>query len=284
MSGNDNPTPRRPVRGSRPTSSVPKKIAGRGGRPEMPEIPGPEQETPPPDAETPAPPAPPVETPSPVPEAPAEPTYVIQPQAEASASADGVLSRSRTTVVLSGLLALLVATAVVLAGFVVDDEGGWFGLGQDDAPAAADYDFDTDEPFELPDQPITVPFVDARNAGEASTNAVLEILTVDWQSYDDHFEAVRKRMTDRFADEYADEVEDTRERFVESKAEYQFEVAGQSVVAATEEKVTTLLFLNQYVFKGAGQDRTGPEVYQVRVVVTAVPDGDEWLVDDLEAL
>ena len=63
-----------------------------------------------------------------------------------------------------------------------------------------------------------------------------------------------------------------------------FEVAGQSVVAASEEKVTTLLFLNQYVFKGAGKDRTGPEVYQVRVVVTAVPDGDEWLVDDLEAL
>lgn len=282
MSSNDNPTPRRPVRGSRPTSSAPRKIAGRSARPEMPEIPGPEADAPPTAPETPAPPA---ETPPPpAPHTPAESTYVIQPETDAPAPADGVLARSRTTLVLASLLAVLLAAIVVLTGFVVDDEGGWYGIGQDDEPAAADWDFDTDESFELPDQPIAVPFVDARNAGEASTNAVLEILTVDWKSYDDHFDAVRDRMTDHFADEYADEVEDTRDRFVESRAEYQFEVAGQSVVAATEEKVTTLLFLNQYVFKGTGSDRTGPEVYQVRVVVTAVPSGDEWLVEDLEAL
>jgi hypothetical protein len=283
MSSNDNPTPRRPVRGSRPTSSAPKKIAGRSQRPEMPEIPGPEADAPAAAPETPRPPA--DTPPPPAPYTPAAPpTYVIQPETDAPAPADGVLTRSRTTVVLASVLAGLLAATAFLAGFWVDDEGGWYGLGQDDAPAAANWDFDIDEPFELPDQPIAVPFVDARNAGEASTNAVLEILTVDWKSYDDHFDSVRDRMTDNFADEYADEVEDTRDRFVESRAEYQFEVAGQSVVAATEEKVTTLLFLNQYVFKGTGSDRTGPEVYQVRVVVTAVPSGDEWLVDDLEAL
>ena len=45
-----------------------------------------------------------------------------------------------------------------------------------------------------------------------------------------------------------------------------------------------MLFLNQYVYKGTGEDRVGPDVYQVRVIVEAVASGDEWLVDELKAL
>jgi Mce-associated membrane protein len=275
----DDKTPKRPVRGSRPSSSAPRKIAGAGRstRPEMPPVEGPAA----PEAAT--PPPPPTELPATA-AAAAEPTFVIQGDTEAAEPATGVLSQRRTTVVLAGLLAGLLAVVAVLAGFVVDDEGGWYGVGDDEGSAGEAWEYDAGEPFDLPDQPISVPFVDARNAGEAATNAVVAILTVNWKTYDEHFEDVQSRMTEEFAADYADEVEDTRERFIASKADYQFEVAGQSVISATEDEVTALLFLNQYVFKGAGADRTGPEVYQVRVVVTAVPDGDEWLVQELEAL
>ncbi len=264
-------TPRRPVRGSRPSSSAPRKIAGRSGRPDMPEVEGPASDVAAEAAQDEIAPS----SPPPVTE---ERVVEELPALPADSPADGVLSQPRTTAVLAGLLAALLVASLVLFLVGKDDSGS-----SDDARGET-FEFDPDEEFDLPDQPITVPFVDARNAGEAATNAVVDILTVNWKTYDEHFEGVQARMTQEFAEEYADSVEDTRDKFISSKADYQFEVAGQSVVSATEDEVVALLFLNQYVFKGAGADRTGPDVYQVRVVVTAVPEGDEWLVQELEAL
>jgi hypothetical protein len=187
-----------------------------------------------------------------------------------------VLSRQRTTVVLGALLASLLVVVSVLTSQVVSDDqpaeaGAWHFQG-------------ADKPFDPPAHPMGVPYVEWRNASDAATNAVLAILTVDWKTYDQHLATVKKRMTDSWAKEYTRTAEDSRARFLDSKAHYDFEVVGQSVISATTTRVTSLLFLNQFVYKGVGKDRVGPDVYQVRVIVEAVASGDEWLVDDLRAL
>lgn len=270
MSKPERNTPRRPVGGSRPRASAPKKIAGRSGQPSLstpPSEPAPQSASP--QSAPPTPPAPP------------EPTYVIDPGAGGE---PGVLSRPGTTRVLAVVLAVLLAALAVVVGFVQDDEGGWYGLGDETGSSADVWRYDSTEDFDLPDAPVQVPWVDARNAADAATQAVVDILTVKWQTYDDHLAAVKPRMTAQFGKQYAELAADTRDKFLSSKAEYRWEVVGQSVVSASDTEVTALLFLNQYVYKGAGPDRTGPEIHQVRVIVTAVADGDEWKIDQLDAL
>jgi hypothetical protein len=267
-------TPRRPVVGSRTPGQRPRKVAGHSSRPtdevtatnveEQPTVAAP----------------PPLEQPRPAVEPQTD--YVISPPdlpapaASSGPAADGVLARQRTTLVLGSVLAVLLVVISVLTWQVVDD---------DEPAASGTWHFQgSDEPFEPLAHPMGVDYVEWRNASDASTNAVLDILTVDWKTYDEHLEGVKKRMTDSFATEYTRTAEDSRAKFVESKADYDFEVVGQSVITASAERVTSLLFLNQYVYKGTGKDRVGPDVYQVRVIVEAVPSGDEWLVDELKAL
>lgn len=269
--------PRRPVGGSRPSSAAPKKIAGRG----VP-APPPGEETPEvtPVEQAPAPARAVPTRPVPTRPAPAAPPQPSEPPS-------GILTRSTTTVVLAAVLGVLLLGCLAAAGLAFRaDDARWFGLGDRGGEASgAAWRYDAKKDFALPEHPIAVNYVDARNAADAATNAVLAILTVDWKTYDDHLEGVRTRMTESFYDEeYAATAADSREKFLASKAAYQFEVAGQSVVSATDTEVTALLFLNQYVTKGEGEDRVGPDVYQVRVLVTAVADGDEWLVDKLDAL
>ena len=215
----------------------------------------------------------------PMEDAPPPPSVELPPATAAmaiAAPADGVLSRPRTTVVLGTVLAALVVVLSVLTWQLVDD----------DEPLAGDsWQFQgADKPFDPPAHPMGVDYVEWRNASDATTNAVLDILTVDWKTYDEHLEAATKRMTDTWAEEYTRTADDTRAKFLDAKADYDFEVVGQSVITASATKVTALLFLNQYVYKGAGNDRVGPKVYQVRVIVEAVASGDEWLVNNLRAL
>jgi Mce-associated membrane protein len=178
--------------------------------------------------------------------------------------------------VLSAVLAVLALVLGALVFLLVRDPSG-----------AGAWRVQAGEEFVAPavdDHPVTVDSIEWRNATEAATRAVTDILTVDWKTYDEHLEAAKERMTPTFAEDYEVTAGDTRDKFIQSKADYDFAVVGQSVVSATDEELTALLFLNQYVYKGEGKGRVGPDVYQVRVVVTAVRDGDEWLVDELEAL
>jgi len=260
----DKTPPKRPVVGSRTPGQRPRRVAGHTSRPAE------ESATPPVEEQPRAVELPPVKI---EPGAPAPESAAATPVAP---PADGVLTRERTTVVLGAVLAALLVVIAVLTWQVVDDDepaasGAWHFQG-------------ADEPFEAPAHPMGVDYIEWRNASDASTNAVLAILTVDWKTYDEHLESVKKRMTDSFATEYARTAEDSRAKFVESRADYDFEVVGQSVISASANHVTSMLFLNQYVYKGTGKDRVGPDVYQVRVIVEAVPAGDEWLVDELKAL
>ena len=251
--------------GARTPASAPRRVAGRGrasgGAPGQTTGSAPEQ----PEVDAPA-----------VEDAPA----VVDPPADTSTSppegAPGLLARRHTTLVLSCVAGALGVAVVLLAALLL--------LPGDDAPG---WTHEVGEAWEAPDtgdHPVTVGAAAWRDSVDAAATAVTDILSVDWQSYDEHREQVRGRMTASFAEEYEITAGDSRERFLASKAAYDFVVVGQSVVSAAEDGVTALLFLNEYVYKGEGDERTGPDVYQVRVQVTAVREGDAWLVDELDAL
>lgn len=215
---------------------------------------------------------------APRPAKPPKPPRMPKPPRERTA---GPLHSGRTTRVLATVLAVLLLAATVMGVALVLDRAGV--LGDSGTAAGSSYAFDPNQDFRVPDQPITIPLVDWRNANKAASDAVKDILTVSWKTYDDHLADVEDLMTGTFAKEYATTHAASRDKFLETKAEYEFAVVGSSVVHARPDEVTSLLFLNQFVYKGEGEDRVGPEVYQVRVVVTAERSGTRWLVSDLDA-
>ncbi|KRF17263.1 hypothetical protein ASG90_08140 [Nocardioides sp. Soil797] len=188
----------------------------------------------------------------------------------------GALSSAGTTKVLVGLLAALLVVAVV-------EVGAWTFArftGSDEPQHVLSF---TDD-YVVHDDPVTVPMADWRDANDTAMKSVTEILNVSWKDYDQNLHDARKLITDRFEKEYASTTEDSRELFLKNKAEYDFAVVGTSVVEATPDEVATLLFLNQHVYKGEGKQRTGPDVYPVRVMVRMVRTDTGWLIDELRAL
>jgi hypothetical protein len=255
MMAEDKKKPRKPVVGSRAPASAPRKIAGREVRQE------------------PTDPAHGV-----VQKVRRKPKVPKLPRPERNpVAAGGVLTREMTTRVLAGVLAVLTVAAAGLGWYLLDDPS--------DGGSGSSSCYEADRDFEIPDHPVTVSDLDWRAAREASTESVVKILTVNWKTYDKHLEDVQKLMTREWAEkEYVNTARDTRANFLKNKADYKFAVAGESVVCASADKITSLLFLNQYVYKGTGDNRVGPDVYQVRVIVTAVRKGETWLVDRLDAL
>ncbi|KQZ70065.1 hypothetical protein ASD66_10325 [Nocardioides sp. Root151] len=190
----------------------------------------------------------------------------------------GVLSSRGTTKVLAGVLAvlLLVGLGEVVTWAVARGDSG------DSGSSAAVLDFG--EPYTVTKEPVKVPMADWRDATDSAVKSVTEILNVSWKDYDQNLDDASKYITDRFAKEYAATTKDTRDLFLKSKAEYDFAVVGASVVEAQPDEVASLLFLNQFVYKGEGKQRTGPEIYPVRVMVRMVRTDSGWKIDELHAL
>lgn len=266
--------------GSRTPASAPRRIAGRGSRP----VPPRDETAPPmPVAGPPGPPDPPAPHAQPgrsaPPASPADP-----PASEEGGRAAELLNHPRTTAVLCALVAALLLVGLAeLAYAKAPDSRVWFW--QDDAAggASACEPVEVGADFEVPERPITVPLLDWRNANQVAADLTVKILNQDWKTFDEHVDEVAELATGTFAKEYPQTAADTRERFLSNKAEYDFAVVGQSVVQACPARMTSLLFLNQFVYKGEGEQRTGPDVFQVRVVVTTVREDGEWLVADLDA-
>lgn len=236
------PKPRRPIAGSRTPSPAPRKIAGRGRIEPPAEVP--EVSAPPPSA--PPPSAPP---PSAPPYAP--PSSDVPP---------GLLAGAVTTRV---LVAVLVVLALVGGGEL-------FYLLRDPLRPSDD-------------RPVTVTKLDTRLAVEDATRQLSDILTFTWRNYDEEIDDALARMEDGdFKDEWRQTAEDTRTKVLAQKAEYSVQVKGSGVIEAGPDEVTTLVFLDQIVFRGQGADRVGPEVYPFRIEITTVRDGDRWLVSGIE--
>ena len=88
-------------------------------------------------------------------------------------------------------------------------------------------------------------------------------------------------MTPKFKKKYADTVSAVRADARPTKAVVKAQVVASSVVSAKKDKVKALLFVNQTTTR---TNLTQPRVDLNRVEVTLVKDGNDWLVDNIQAL
>jgi hypothetical protein len=247
-------TPRRPVGGSRAGGSAPKKIAGRA-RPFEPVEGEPVEDVPlaePVEAE-------PVEG-EPIEDEPIEDEPIEDEPADVASTSvvRGRLSQRRTTRWLAAALAVL---ALVGGGELFY----LFGPG----PEVSDQ------------RPVVVDELDVKLAVDDATKQVEAILTFTWEDFDSELADSLKRITGKFRDEFEATATDSRTKVLQQKAEYSVEVMGSAVMRADEDQVTTLVFLNQIVYRGEGESRVGPDVYPFRIEVTTVRKNDRWLVTQM---
>ncbi len=255
----DNKFPRRPVAGSRAPSRSPKRLAGQPARPE-PTVESPSELTAEDEVTTPDVPS----APPPAPEPPA---------------ADGVLNRPKTTKVLAVLVAavaLLFALLAVLQTQAPD---------RDTAVSVWDPVSRAGE-FSLPgaeEVPVTVGPLDWTSAVDEIAHSVTKVLSFSHETIDSQEEVAAELVTPEFlASDLRETIAETAPKLKANKAEYTVTVAGQSVISATPTRVRTLLFVNQLVTKGTGDDAVSDN-YPLRLDVRGELVNGAWLISALDA-
>jgi Mce-associated membrane protein len=123
---------------------------------------------------------------------------------------------------------------------------------------------------------------DARSSGQVSAvNDIEKILSYDYRSFDKGTKEAEALMTPKFKKKYADTVDAVRADARPTKAVVKAQVVASSVVSAKKDKVKALLFVNQTTTR---TNLAQPRVDLNRVEVTLVRDGDDWRVDNIQAL
>ena len=123
---------------------------------------------------------------------------------------------------------------------------------------------------------------DARSSGQVeAVNDAEKILSFDYKTVDKSTAASEKLMTARFKKKYSDTAERVRADAPGLKAVVKAQVVASSVVSAKKDKVKTLLFVNQTTTR---TNLAQPRVDLNRVEVTLVKDGNDWRVDNIQAL
>ncbi len=131
------------------------------------------------------------------------------------------------------------------------------------------------------ERPVVTGELTHRAAVEAAARSTEEILSTNYEDYDDQAEAASAKMTDAFAKEYRETSDGIRDEFIDKRTKLQVKAVAQGVVQASPEQVQALLFLNQYVEKVEdGDPRTA--FAQYRALVTVVRTDQGWLVSDIE--
>lgn len=131
------------------------------------------------------------------------------------------------------------------------------------------------------DRPVVVGDATRGEAVETAARSTEEILSTNYQGYDDQVEQATQKMTDTFAEQYRQTSDGIRDRFIAQKTQLQVKAVGQSVVQASPSQVQALLFLNQYVQKTVdGQPKT--DYAQYRALVTVVHTDHGWLVSGID--
>ena len=239
--------PRRPVVGSRNPTGRPRNVAGR--RPD----PTPEAADESVEADEAGPPPPPP------PPAPPEDRVDDPAPADEPAARSRLLTSARTTVALVVALVLMTGVLAAEAWYV------WF----------------KDDPVVSVDRPVVTGEIAHRAAVESASQSVAEILSYGYQDFDAQIEDATTMMDDAFAQEFRETAADVKDEFVAQKTEQDVRVVAASVVQASSEKVRALLFIDQYVVRGAdGADGTAVTPY--RALVTMVHTDSGWLVSDIE--
>ncbi len=258
------PTPRRP---SRTTTPRPRKIAGRDDAP---------AETSPP-ARTPATPAAAEEEPAAAPPAPPKPPRrpVAKPPDD-----DNDPSGTGTTSTLLAVVGVLVLVLTLQCGWFV-----WNAFRDVEVAAtsaSADGEDEGDAPIAVPSgRPVVLSQLAVQEGVEAAAAAAQVMFARNWENYDEGVDNAVALMTDRFAEEFRETTQDVKQEFVRKKTEVEVRVVAQSVVRANETELEALVFLNQYVFRGEGEDAKSTYT-PYRALVTMVHTDAGWLVEDVD--
>ncbi len=254
-------TPRRPSRTSTPR---PRKIAGREDAPSESADETSAAATP---VEGAAPPPPPKPPRRPVAERPDEPDDETTPAGAGT-----------TSTLLAVLGVLVVVLALQCGWFVVnavrDVEVGATSSSTDDAS--------DDAPIAVPDgKPVVLNQLAVQEGVEAAAAAAEAMFARNWENYDEGVENAVALMTEGFGEEFRTTTEDVRQEFVRKETEVQVRVVAQSVVRANDTELEALIFLNQYVFRGEGEDSKSTYT-PYRALVTMVHTTEGWLVDGVD--
>jgi len=239
------PAPRRP---SRTTTPRPRRLAGRSTVPAG-DDPRPPEETPPPQPDE--------RTPDPD-------------------QGPGALASGRVTRVLTVVLAVLVLMLLLQGAWFI-----WHDSRNDDSRDVVD-DRAPGEPVQVPpDRPIVLSQLAVQEGVDAAAHAAETMFARDFEGYDEGVDQATRLMTDEFAEEYRQTTEDVKDEFIAKKTVVEVRVVAQSVVRANEAELEALIFLNQYVFRGRGEEAT-TAVTPYRALLTMVHTDRGWFVDGVE--
>lgn len=258
------PTPRRP---SRTTTPRPRKIAGvRDEGATDPSAAAP--------AATPAAPA----TKSLDAKPPAPPKPPRRPVAQQPDDAKDSTDPGKTSTLLA-VVGVLVLALVLQCGWFV-----WNAMRDVEVPATSSSaeDGEGDGPIAVPSgKPVVLNQLAVQEGVQAAADAAEIMFARNWENYDEGVENAVALMTEEFGEEFRTTTEDVRAEFVRKETEVQVRVVAQSVVRANDTELEALVFLNQYVFRGEGEDSKSTYT-PYRALLTMVHTNEGWLVDGVD--
>lgn len=247
-------TPRRP---SRTTTPRPRKIAGR-------------EETTETSAAAEAAPAKSSRAAAEPPKPPKPPRRPVADGTDETRPGD---ASGRTSTLLAGVGVLVLVLVLQCAWFV------WNAV-RDEAVTSAPVA--TDGAVVVPSgRPVVLNQVSVQGGVEAAAAAAQVMFARSWKRYDEGVEDAVALMTEDFGEEFRTTTEDVRAEFVRTKTEVEVRVVAQSVVRANETELEALVFLNQYVFRGQGEEGTSTYT-PYRALLTMVHTDAGWLVDGVD--
>jgi Mce-associated membrane protein len=209
------------------------------------------------------------------------PATVAEPPAEPPTPDEGPTRGAGPTSTLLALLGLLVVVLSVQCAWFV-----WNSVRDEvvaaDSSAGTSNDADEYVPISVPEgRPVQLNQLAVQEGVDAAASAAQVMFARDWKSYDKGVDSAAELMTEAFADEYRVTTGDVRREFVAKKTEVQVRVVAQSVVRANLTELEALVFLNQYVFRGEGDDAESTYT-PYRALVTMVHTDKGWLVDGVD--
>jgi Mce-associated membrane protein len=189
----------------------------------------------------------------------------------------GDTSGGGTTSTLLAVLGVLVLVLALQCGWFVWNAARDVEVAA--TPTASEEKSDDEAPIEVPDgKPVVLGQLAVQEGVEAAAAAAQAMFARNWKSYDEGVDTAVALMTEDFGKEFRATTEDVRQEFVRKKTEVQVRVVAQSVVRANDAELEALIFLNQYVFRGEGDDAKSTYT-PYRALLTMVHTNQGWLVD-----
>lgn len=271
-------SPQNPKRTSRTNTPRPRKIAGApsaAGHPATDADPSVE-----PTAEPAAEPTAEV-TAEPTAEVPATPSTVSSTgesdaptEERLAASSPGLLASPRVTRVLIGVLAVLTLVLVLQLVWLIRHQA----VDPPEAPKAED----SGEQVVVPSgTPVLPTALSVQEGVDVAAEAARLISTRSWEDYDAGVDAAAELMTPTFEPTFRQTAEDVKDQYLAQKTVLEAQVVAQGVVRANDTELQALVFLNQYVVRGEGEN-PGTNYTPYRALLTMVHTNDGWLVDNIE--